>query len=109
MSLATEAWRAPLARWLEPKLGAERVEVHEIVRLSGGYSAETLRVETTLRRGGGSAPERLVLRREVPEPSVYPAQAPGLDVEIEIQWRAMSGLARAAALPRAPLVGFERD
>ena len=50
-----------------------------------------------------------MLRQETPEPSVYPQQAPGLDVEIEIQWRAMSGLAGAAKLPLAPLVGFERD
>jgi hypothetical protein len=38
----------------------------------------------------------------MPEPSVYPVQAPGLDIEIEIQWRAMSGLARASKAPLAP-------
>ena len=109
MSVATEAWRAPLAHWLGPRLGAERVEVREIVRLAGGYSAETLRVEATARRGGVSQRERLVLRREVAEPSVYPVQAPGLDVEIEIQWRAMRALARTSKAPLAPLVDFERD
>jgi aminoglycoside phosphotransferase (APT) family kinase protein len=101
----SDAWRAPLARWLAAKLPAEPVEVREITRLSGGYSAETLRVEA--RVDGRDA--RYVLRREMPEPSVYPQQAPDLDIEIEIQWRAMSGLARAAKLPLAPLVGFERD
>jgi aminoglycoside phosphotransferase (APT) family kinase protein len=101
-----EAWRAPLARWLAARLGAGAVEVGEIVRLSGGYSAETLRVDA---RCEGRA-TRYVLRREMPEPSVYPVQAPGLAVEIEIQWRAMSGLAAAApGVPLAPLVGYEPD
>jgi aminoglycoside phosphotransferase (APT) family kinase protein len=105
MSNETEAWKAPLARWLAEKLRAGAAEVREIARLSGGYSAETLRVEATL----DGEPRRYVLRREMPEPSVYPVQAPGLDVEIEIQWRAMSGLARASKTPLAELVGFERD
>jgi len=102
--MSTDDWHAPLSHWLGAKLRAP-VEVREIVRLSGGYSAETLRVETLV---AGRA-ERYVLRREVPEPSVYPVQAPGLDVEIEIQWRAMSGLARTSQVPLAPLIGYERD
>src|SRR5688572_24000689 len=102
--MSTAEWRAPLSDWLAAKLRAP-VDVREIVRLSGGYSAETLRVEALV----DGRPERYVLRREMPEPSVYPVQAPGLDVEIEIQWRAMSGLARASKVPLAPLVGFERD
>src|SRR5262245_19548720 len=99
-----EEWRGPLGRWLGAKLSAP-VEVREIERLLGGYSAETLRVDASV----AGRPERYVLRREMPEPSVYPQQAPGLDVEIEIQWRAMSGLARASTTPLAPLIGFERD
>jgi len=102
--MSNEAWRAPLASWLAKKLSTA-VEVGAIERLSGGYSAETLRVEATV----AGRPERYILRREMPEPSVYPQQAPGLDVEIEIQWRAMSGLARVSQVPLAPLVGFERD
>jgi aminoglycoside phosphotransferase (APT) family kinase protein len=109
MSTGTAAWHAPLARWLERMLPADAVEVRAIERLSGGYSAETLRVEAQLREGGRERAERLVLRREMPEPAVYPQQAPGLDVEVEIQWRAMSGLARASQVPLARLVGIERD
>jgi aminoglycoside phosphotransferase (APT) family kinase protein len=109
MSTGPDAWRAPLARWLAERLPAEAVEVREIARLSGGYSAETLRVEAEVVRGGRRGAERFVLRREMPEPSVYPQQAPGLDVEVEIQWRAMSALASASQVPLAPLVGLERD
>jgi hypothetical protein len=51
--------------------------------LSTGFSAETISV--TARIGGSE--RRLVLRRELPEPAVYPEQAPGHDVEVEIQFR----------------------
>ncbi len=49
------------------------------------------------------------MRKEVDEPAVYPQQAPGLDVEVEIQFRAMEGLKRASDLPLAPLLGYEPD
>src|SRR5262245_49592951 len=45
----------------------------------------------------------------MPEPSVYPTQAPGLDVEVEIQWRAMQALGRAGGIPLAPQIGYEAD
>jgi aminoglycoside phosphotransferase (APT) family kinase protein len=106
----TAELRAPLERWLLPRLtGADALSIGEIARLGGGYSAETWVVPARVRRGASEREERWVLRREVPEPSVYPQQAPDLDVEIEIQWRAMSALSRVAKLPLAPLVGFERD
>ena len=50
-----------------------------------------------------------MLRRETPDPSVYPVQAPGLDVEIEIQYRAMSSLARARRCRSRRSIGYERD
>jgi aminoglycoside phosphotransferase (APT) family kinase protein len=102
--------RAPLERWLLPRLpGAEAISIGEIERLGGGYSAETWIVPARVRRGGAEREERYVLRQETPEPAVYPQQAPGLAVEIDIQWRAMRGLAAAADVPLAPLVGIERD
>jgi aminoglycoside phosphotransferase (APT) family kinase protein len=101
---------ANLQRWLTARLaGAEAVRIAPPRRLSGGYSAETLLVEASVRRGGAERAERYVLRREMPEPAVYPVQAPGLDVEIEIQWRTMDALARHSQVPLAPLIGFERD
>jgi len=110
MAAVTADLRTPLERWLLSRLpGTETVRVGEIARLGGGYSAETWLVPVFVRRGGSEREERYVLRREVAEPSVYPQQAPGLDVEVEIQWRTMQGLARASKVPLAPLVGYERD
>jgi aminoglycoside phosphotransferase (APT) family kinase protein len=100
---------ANLERWLGARLGAEAVRLAAPRRLSGGYSAETVLLEGVVRRGGAEQSEKYVLRREMPEPAVYPVQAPGLDVEIEIQWRTMEALARHSRVPLAPLVGFERD
>jgi len=102
--------RAALERWLTPRLpGVEAVRIGEIARLGGGYSAETSILPLRVRRGASEREERYVLRREMPEPSVYPQQAPGLDVEVEIQWRTMRALGRASKLPLAPLVGYEPD
>jgi aminoglycoside phosphotransferase (APT) family kinase protein len=101
---------ARLERWLAGRLpGVEAVRLAPPRRLSGGYSAETLVLEAGVRRGAAERAERYVLRREMPEPAVYPTQAPGLEVEIEIQWRTMQALARHSRVPLAPLVGFERD
>ena len=52
---------------------------------------------------------RFVLRRETPDPPAYPAQVPGLDVEIDIQYRVMRAVAGASDLPLAPLIGYEDD
>lgn len=101
--------QAPLERWLLPRLGAEAISIGEIERLGGGYSAETWIVPARVRRAGVEREERYVLRQETPEPAVYPQQAPGLDVEVDIQWRAMTGLAAAADVPLAALIGIERD
>jgi aminoglycoside phosphotransferase (APT) family kinase protein len=76
-------------------------EVGDIRRLETGYSAETV----SFTFGG----ERFVLRSETDEPAVYPQQAPGLDVEIAIQYRAMRELAARSPVPLAPLVGYEDD
>lgn len=101
---------ANLERWLAARLpGAEAVRLGALRRLSGGYSAETIVLEAQVRRGGTERSERYVLRREMPEPAVYPVQAPGLDIEIEIQWRTMAALAEHSRVPLAPLIGFERD
>lgn len=87
-----------LARWMAGRL-EQPVEISEVTALSTGFSAETLRVSTS------SGP--YVLRRESPEPAVYPQQADGYDIEVDIQYRLMSALTAGTSIPLAPLVGYE--
>ena len=98
------AMRDTLARWLEGRLdGVTAVEIMSVERPASGYSAETLILPTKVRRGDAESDERFVLRRETPDPAVYPQQAPALDVEMDIQYAvdgraapALDGAARTA-------------
>ncbi len=99
----------PLARWLVDTLDdVDHAEVGDFDRPSGGYSAETLIVPVTFTRDGSTSDEHIVLRRETPEPPVYPVQVP-VENEIDIQWRVMSALTEHANVPIAPLLGYEKD
>jgi len=105
-----EELRAPLAGWLADRLGASSVDVGSFEVPSGGYSAETLLFDAAIDRGANFTVERFVVRRELPEPPVYPQQAPGeLDVEVDIQYRVMAAVAAHSDAPIAPLVGYEAD
>jgi aminoglycoside phosphotransferase (APT) family kinase protein len=107
-----DATRAALEAWLRGRTGDDDVTVGEFGKPKSGFSAETLIFDVHGARDGS---ERLVLRKEVPDPAVYPQQVPGLDVEIDIQYRVMRALDRAASgspgvvAPVAPLVGYEPD
>lgn len=102
--------RAHLEAWLGPRLpGAPAVRVTEIDRPSGGFSAETLLLTVECDRNGVTDSERFVLRRETDDPAVYPQQADGLDVEVDIQHRVMQAVAASSSVPLAPLVGYEAD
>lgn len=48
-----------------------------------------------------------MLRRESPDPAVYPQQAPRFEVEVDIQHRVMAALAAGTSIPLAPIVGYE--
>ena len=110
MSADWSALRGPLAAWLLDRMeGARHVEVGELDTHGSGYSAETIVVPLRVTRGNDTHEERVVLRKEVDEPAIYPQQAVGLDVEVEIQYRAMDALHRASKVPLAPLVGYEAD
>ena len=86
------------------------VEIGAFDRPRGsGFSAETLLFDVTFDQGGRRRRQRLVLRKESPDPAVYPQQVPGLDVEIEIQYRTMAGLTNQSDVPLAPLLGYEPD
>jgi aminoglycoside phosphotransferase (APT) family kinase protein len=112
MATDGNALRAPLERWLAEtwRNGTlADLRVGEIAGLTAGFSAETLVVPVSYTAGGQSHEERLVMRLENPEPAIYPQQSPACAVEIEIQYRTMQALQRAAKIPLAPLVGYEPD
>jgi aminoglycoside phosphotransferase (APT) family kinase protein len=83
--------------------------VGEFESPKSGFSARTLFAPIHYRRDGTRVEEKVVLRIENPEPAIYPAQAPGLDVEVELQYRAMQALSKAGRIPLAPLIGYEPD
>ncbi len=100
-----------LVEWLEARLaGARDLTLEDVRRPQGsGFSAETQIFTAAFTRDGASVRERYVLRRETPDPAVYPQQVPGLDVEIDIQYRVMQALRAHATVPLAPLLGYEAD
>lgn len=105
-----DALRAPFRDWLarrwpdvtDLELGAFRMP-------KSGFSARTIFVPLSYRHGGQPVERQIVLRIENPEPAIYPQQAPGLDVEIDIQYRSMQALIATGKVPLAPLVGYEAD
>lgn len=102
-----------LAAWLSAaRPDAGDVVVADVRRPSGsGFSADTVFCTATWTEAGRRTERRLVLRRESAGPAMYPQQVPGMDVEIEFQYRVMSALhsAGSAAVPVAPLLGYEAD
>ncbi len=105
-----EELREPFRRWLAGRWpDAEDLTLGAFESPKSGFSALTLFVPTRCRRGGRTREERVVLRVESADPAVYPPQAPGLDVEVEIQYRAMEAVSRTGAAPIAPLIGYEPD
>jgi aminoglycoside phosphotransferase (APT) family kinase protein len=110
--LADTTWpeREALAHWMAQAIpDGAGLHVDDVQRLEAGYSADTVSFTVRRRRGGDETAERFVLRGETDEPAVYPQQAPGLDVEIAVQYQAMREIAARSSVPVAPLVGFEGD
>lgn len=105
LALDSDLARERLGGWIAERLAAGPVSVTGFSSPKSGFSAETSIVDVDV---AGEA-RRLVVRREVPDPAVYPQQVEGLDVEIDIQYRAMELLHRHADVPLAPLVGYEHD
>ncbi len=94
---------ASLQLWLADRLGAP-VTLADVSTLSIGYSGETMSLTAVSPESGE---RRLVLRRESPDPAVYPQQAPGFDVEVDIQYRVMSALSAGTSIPLAATIGYE--
>jgi aminoglycoside phosphotransferase (APT) family kinase protein len=104
--------REPFRRWLAALWSdASDLELGEFSGAATGYSAQTLIVPVRFRPGAGgeTREEKVVVRIENLGPPIYPAQTPDLDVEIDIQYRAMRGVASVSKLPLAGLIGYEAD
>ncbi len=111
---AEERITASLGPWLRERLdGARSATVVGVTTPTSGFSAETFMVDTIVddaTGSSGSRAERFVVRRETPDPAVYPVQVPAGDpVEIAVQWQAMTAVAEHSSVPVAPLIGFETD
>ncbi|MAG34162.1 MAG: hypothetical protein CL908_25055 [Deltaproteobacteria bacterium] len=105
-----DALRAPFCDWLAGRWGdVEELCVGELELPRSGFSARTVFVPVHYRRGVQTIEEKVVLRLENPEPAIYPQQAPGLDVEIDIQYRSMEALSATGKVPLAGLIGYEPD
>jgi aminoglycoside phosphotransferase (APT) family kinase protein len=108
--LTTDIDARALGRWLTERLpGASHVTVGGFDKPKSGFSAETSVFDAEIDSPNGRSTQRLVLRREVPDPAVYPQQAPGYEVEVDIQYRCMAAVAAYGSVPVAPLIGYERD
>ena len=115
----TELSTAKLSAWLQRNLNpallgsaepVTAVELGEIATPKSGYSAETIIIPAQLTQGDAVRSETLVLRRETSDEPVYPAQAPGIEVEISIQYRTMQAIQQASsAIPIAALHGYEPE
>lgn len=104
------ALREPFRAWLAERWpDARDLELGEFRLPKSGFSARTIFVPVRYVRGGTPIEREVVLRIENPEPAIYPQQAPGLDVEIDIQYRSMQALIATGKVPLAPLVGYEAD
>jgi len=99
-----------LETWLTARLpDAGYLRLEHAGRPGSGFSAETTILSGTW-MDGEARTDRFVLRKETPDPPIYPTQVPGMDCEVDIQWRLMSAVAGAtSAVPIAPLVGYEGD
>jgi aminoglycoside phosphotransferase (APT) family kinase protein len=101
---------AALEAWLQPRLdGASYLKVTHGGKPGSGFSAETSIVDATWVAGGDARSQKFVLRKETPDPPVYPTQVPGLTTEVDIQYRVMQAVADHSDVPIAPLVGYEGD
>ncbi len=91
----TDSLRAPLEDWLTATLpGATAVTLHAFDRPGSGFSAETIVLDAEVTTTGGTERQRLVLRKQSPEPPVYPVQVPGWRIEVALQYEIMSALGR---------------
>src|SRR5262245_2870832 len=89
------ALRATIGVWLGEHLD-DAVTVTGLGRPRSGYSAETVVLDAAV----GGEPRRFVLRKQTPDPPIYPQQGP-VATEVEIQYRVMDALVAHSDVPVA--------
>lgn len=96
--------RASLARWLEQRIGADRVEVGELsIPGLSGFSNETLLFDATWDDGAGAVTRGLVIRVEPSGHQVFPS------TEFEAQARVLRALFAEGSVPVPEVLWFEDD
>jgi aminoglycoside phosphotransferase (APT) family kinase protein len=99
-----------LAQWLQPRLpGVTNVGLEQHGKPGSGFSAETTILAGTWTIESADHAGKFVLRKETPDPPVYPTQVPGVEIEIDIQYRVMSAISAGSSVPIAPLYGYESN
>ena len=105
-----EELRQAFERWLaERKPELKELQLGTFEMPQSGFSAKTVFVPMLYVENDKPQEAKVVLRMESPEPAIYPQQTPELNVEIDIQYRAMEALHRTGTVPLAPLIGYEAD
>ena len=106
----TDSIREPFRLWLAALWpDVEDLEIGDFGGAATGYSAQTLIVPVSYKRDGSRVDDKVVLRIENQGPPIYPPQTPELNVEIDIQYRAMQAVGGACKIPLAPLLAYEGD
>jgi aminoglycoside phosphotransferase (APT) family kinase protein len=96
--------RSALARWLEQRTGAARVEVGELsIPGLSGFSNETLLFDATWDDGAGPLSRGLVVRVEPSGHQVFPS------TEFEAQARVLRALSAEGSVPVPEVLWFEED
>jgi aminoglycoside phosphotransferase (APT) family kinase protein len=96
-----------LSDWLATRGPADgRPQLRALGKPGSGYSAENLVLEA---QWPDRSVEKLVLRRDTPEPPIYPAQTPGTTTGILLQHTVMDVLRDGGRVPVADSLGLESD
>ena len=106
-----ESYREALDGWMKTRLpGASGLRVHDVdMPRATGFSNETVFFRASWREGGTERTQRFVARIEPPDGGLFPVQAPGCEVSVEVQYRIMKAVAEAGIVPMPVLVAYEGD